>query len=138
MGHSTDIDILRKRMASQWKASGDPAVPLLYDNGKAGVTPPARFVRFAVRPGSEVKSNLGSDRHRVVREGRVWVHVAIPIGEADANAWTIADKVSAVFANWNSADGALRCSEITTDVIASTTHYMIAVKVFYRSSRTES
>lgn len=135
MSHSTDIEILRKRLATQW--SGEP-VPMLYDNGKAGATPPARFIRFAARPGSEKKSNLGSNRHRVVREGRVWVHVAIPIGEADASAWTIADKVSAVFANWNSPDGALRCGEITTDVIASNTHYMIAVKVFYRSNRIES
>ena len=135
MGHSTDIELLRKHMASQWT---DKSVPLLYDNGKAGATPPAKFIRFAVRPGMETKTNLGNDRHRVVREGRVWVHVAIPIGEADATAWTIADRVTAIFANWTSPDGALRCGPITTDIVASNTHYMIAVKVFYRSSRNES
>ena len=134
MGHSTDIDILRKHMIALWT---DKSAPLIHDNAKAGTAPLPRFVRFAVRPGTETKSNLGSDRHRVIREGRVWVHVAIPIGEADANAWALADKVAAVLAHWTNPDGALRCGAITTDVISSTTHYMIAVKIAYRSSRVE-
>ncbi|WP_088184058.1 hypothetical protein [Sphingobium sp. Z007] len=134
MGHSTDVDLLRKRMIAQWT---DKSAPLLHDNAKAGTAPPPRFIRFAVRPGTETKANLGNARHRVVREGRVWVHVAIPIGEADANAWALVDKVTTIFANWSTPDGALRGGAITTDVVASATHYMIAVKVFYRSSRIE-
>lgn len=134
MGHSTDIDILRKRMIALWI---DKSAPLIHDNAKAGTAPLPKFVRFAVRPGTETKSNLGNDRHRVTREGRVWVHVAIPIGEADANAWALADKVAAIFANWASPEGALRCGPITTDMVSSPTHYMIAVKVFYRSNRNE-
>jgi hypothetical protein len=137
MGHSTDIDLLRKRMATSWKASGIAGVSLLYDNAKPNETLPTKFIRFSVRPSQELKTNLGSERNRIACHGRVWVQVVVPIGTLDGDAWLIADKVSSIFGRWRSVDGTLHCKEITTDVVPDTTNYIIAVKVFYQSSRVE-
>lgn len=136
MGHSTDIDLLRKRMAGNWKALALPGVPLLYDNAKAGTSLPSTFVRFSVRPSSETQRNLGNERVRVMCQGRVWIQVAVPVGTPDAEAWAIADKAAGIFARWNSPDGTLRCSVVESKVIPDDKHYVIALNVFYESQRT--
>lgn len=136
MGHTTDIELLRKRMATGWKALAIPGVPLLYENAKAGTALPTTFVRFTVRPSSEQQTNLGSQRVRITCEGRVWLQVAVPVGMSDSEAWTIADKASSIFNLWRSPDGALRCQTIETRVVPDDKHYVIAMNVFYRSDRT--
>lgn len=138
MSHIADIKLLTKQLESQWAtAAGDKSVVLLFENAAAAATQPTKFIRLHVRPGSEKKTNLGNNRHRIEREGRVWVHVAIPKATSSDIAWAIAGKVSAIYSSWRSPDGYLRCDEIVTDVVPSDTHYMIAVKVHYRSIRTE-
>lgn len=139
MSHLKDINLLSKRLETEWAGlAGDKTVPLLNENSAAAATIPPKFIRLHVRPGSQKKRNLGNNRNRVERTGRVWVHVAIPKASASGIAWSLSDKVSAIYANWTSPDGYLRCGEITTDVVESKDHYMIAVKVSYSSSRTES
>nr|WP_256869312.1 phage tail terminator-like protein [Sphingobium lactosutens] len=129
---------MTKRLETEWAGpSGDKTAPLLYENSAASATIPAKFIRLHVRPGTQQKRNLGNDRHRVERTGRVWVHVAIPKTTATGIAWSLSDKVSSIFANWTSPDGSLRCGEIITDVVESKDHYMIAVKITYSSSRIE-
>jgi hypothetical protein len=135
-GHSTDIDALRKRAATGWKAIGAP-VPLLYDNGRADEKTPASFVRFSVRPSSEEQRSLGNSRVRVQREGRVWLQVAIPKGNPDSEAWALVDKAKALFVRWRAADFNLRCWEANTKVIEDTKHYIVAISIRYTSNRTE-
>lgn len=132
-GHSTDIATLRKRAATGWKALGAP-VPLLYDNARADLAVPASFVRFSVRPGSEEQRNLGSDRVRAEREGRVWLQIAVPIGTPDGEAWALADKAASLFVRWQSPDYAVRCWEAKTTVVADASYYVISVSVRYTSS----
>lgn len=136
MGHSTDIELLRKRMATSWKALAVPGVPLLYDNGKAGATLPDKFVRFSVRPSIQEQRNLGNQRIRVVCEGRVWLQVAVPVGTPDADAWALADKATGIFNLWRSPDGALICGESKPTVVPDDKYYVISTSVFYRSTRT--
>lgn len=136
-GHSTDIELLRKRAATGWKALGTP-VPLLYDNARADEKVPASFIRFSVRPGSEDQRSLGNDRVRVRREGRVWVQVAIPIGHPDSEAWALVDKAKQLFARWQSADFKLRCWEADTRVFPDAKHYVVSVSIRYTSERTEA
>ncbi len=135
-GHSTDITALRKRAVSQWKALGAP-VELLFDNGRADAKVPASFVRFSVRPSSEEQRSLGNERVRVEREGRVWLQVAIPIGNPDSEAWALIDQAKSMFARWQSADIGLRCWEADTRVVEDTKHYMVSVSIRYTSVRTE-
>lgn len=139
MSHLRDINLLTRHLETEWAdAAGDQTVPLLSENSAAAASIPAKFIRLHVRPGSQQKRNLGNGHHRVERTGRVWVHVAIQKAAATGIAWALSDKVSSIFANWTSPDGELRCGEIATDVVASNDHYMIAVKVSYRSIRIES
>lgn len=133
-GHSTDITALRKRAITGWKALGSP-VDLLFDNGLANAKLPASFVRFSVRPGSEEQRNLGNERVRVKREGRVWLQVAIPIGNPDSEAWALVDQVKSLFARWQSPEHGLRCWEAKTTVVADTKHYLVSVSVRYTSER---
>jgi hypothetical protein len=123
-------------MATGWKAIGPANVPLLYDNGKAGTSLPSTFVRFSVRPSSEIQRNLGTNRVRVVCEGRVWLQVAVPVGTPDSEAWALADKASSIFNRWRTPDGALMCGEVSSTVPPDDKYYVIAVNVFYSSSRT--
>lgn len=136
-GHSTDIEALRRRAASGWKNLGAP-VPLIYDNARANAVVPASFVRFSVRPGSEEQRSLGNSRVRVQREGRVWLQVAIPIGNPDAEAWALVDQAKALFVRWRAADFNLRCWEADTKVIEDTKHYIVAVSIRYTSDRAET
>lgn len=138
MSHLVDIKLLTKRLETEWAAdAGDKSAVLLLENDKAAAKPPTKFIRLHVLPGSETKKNLGSNRHRVERMGRVWVHVAIPKAASTDVAWLIAGKVSAILSNWQSPDGHLRCGVVETEHVDSPDHYMIAVKVHYQSSRTE-
>jgi hypothetical protein len=135
-GHTTDIDALRKRAATGWKALGAP-VPILYDNARADEKVPPSFVRFSVRPSREEQRSLGNERVRVKREGRVWLQVAIPKGNPDSEAWALVDKAKALFVRWQSADFNLRGWEAETKVVEDTKHYIIAVIIRYTSERTE-
>jgi hypothetical protein len=135
-GHSTDIDALRKRAISAWKALGSP-VPLLFDNGRADAKMPASFVSFSVRPGTEDQRSLGNQRVRVEREGRIWLQVAIPIGNPDSEAWALVDQAKSMFARWRSTDIKLRCWEADTRVVKDTKHYIVAITIRYTSARNE-
>lgn len=135
-GHSTDIDALRKRAISGWKALGSP-VPLLFDNARADATVPASFVRFSVRPGSEEQRSLGSERVRVKREGRVWLQVAIPIGNPDREAWALVDQAKSLFVRWHDTATSLRCWEADSRVSPDTKYYLVTVTIRYISERTE-
>lgn len=137
MGHSIDIEILRKRMATNWKALAIPGVPLLYDNAKAGTALPGTFVRFSVRPSSEIQRSLGDKRIRVVCEGRVWLQVAVPVGTPDGEAWALADKATSVFNRWTSDDGTIRCGNTKSRVVPDDKYYVISLNVFYQSQRTQ-
>ncbi|KKI22331.1 phage tail terminator-like protein [Sphingomonas sp. Ag1] len=136
-GHSTDIDALRKRAITGWKSLGSP-VPLLFDNNRADAKMPASFIRFSVRPGTEEQRSLGNSRVRVNREGRVWLQVAIPIGNPDSEAWALVDQAKSLFVRWRAADLNLRCWEADTRVVPDTKHYIVAVCIRYTSDRAET
>lgn len=135
-GHSNDITALRQRAITGWKALGTPA-PLLFDNDRADAAVPASFVRFSVRPGSEEQKSLGNERVRVKREGRVWLQVAIPVGNPDSEAWILVDQVKSMFMRWHVAGSGLRCWETETKVVPDTKHYIVTVTVRYTSERSE-
>lgn len=135
-GHSVDTDALRKRAISGWKTLGTP-VPLLFDNARANAVVPASFVRFSVRPSSEQQRSLGNERVRVERMGRVWLQVAIPIGNPDSEAWALADKAKSLFVRWQSPEFGIRCWEADTKVVEDTKHYIVAVSIRYTSARTD-
>lgn len=136
-GHTTDIDALRLRAISEWKAIGSP-VQLLFDNGRADAKVPASFVRFSVRPGSEEQRSLGNERVRVKREGRVWLQVAVPIGNPDKEAWALVDQAKAMFVRWHAITIGLRCWEAETKVVQDTKHYLVAISIRYTSQRSET
>ena len=135
-GHSTDIDALRKRAITGWKALGSP-VPLLFDNARADATVPASFVRFSVRPGSEEQRSLGNERVRVKREGRVWLQVAIPVGNPDSEAWALVDQAKSIFARWHNENSGIRCWEAETKVAPDNKHYLVTITIRYTSDRNE-
>lgn len=135
IGHSTDIDALRKRAITGWKALGSP-VPLLFDNARASTIVPASFVRFSVRPGSEEQRSLGNERIRVKREGRVWLQIAIPVGNPDSEAWALVDQAQSLFVRWHDTGVSLRCWEAESRVAPDTKHYVIVVTIRYTSEIT--
>lgn len=131
MTHALDIEALRKRFTPTWKAYGETTVTVLYDNDRAGEEPPAKFIRFSVRPSGIEYTNLGGDRTRAHTFGRVWMQVAVPIGAHANDAWKLADKAAAIFRRWRSETGDLFCKNIETDLIQDTKHYIVNVKVSY-------
>lgn len=131
MSHALDIDALRKRFATGWKAYGDKTVTVIYDNDRAGAEPPAKFISFAVRPSGEEYTNLGGERTRIHTYGRIWMQIAIPIGTPHNQAWELADKASSVFRRWRSSDGDLFCGNTETRVVTDTKHYIVTVNVKY-------
>lgn len=136
-GHSTDIDALRKRAITGWKALGSP-VPLLFDNARANATMPASFVRFSVRPGSEEQRSLGNERVRVKREGRVWLQVAIPVGNPDSEAWALVDQAKSLFVRWHDTVASLRCWEAESRVSLDIKYYLVTVTIRYTSERSDN
>lgn len=135
-GHSTDIDALRKRAISGWKALGSP-VPLLFDNARVNATVPTSFIRFSVRPSSEEQRSLGNERVRVKREGRIWLQVAIPVGNAESEAWKLLDQAKSLFVKWHDTAVSLRCWEAESRVSPDTKYYLATMTIRYTSERTE-
>lgn len=131
MTHAKDIETLRKRFASAWTAYGEKTVTVLYDNDRAGSTPPAKFISFSVRPSGQEDAALGGELSRTHTFGRIWMQIAIPVGDASNDAWKLADKAQAIFRRWRSPEYDLSCGTSETRVVNDAKHYIVNVNIKY-------
>lgn len=135
MSLTLDLQTLHDRFNDQWDAV---TTATLFMNAPAvDVVETEPFVRFSVTPGDNFISYGGSDGGVYTQLGRAWLQIFVPVNDGDATAFELADAFTAIFRNWKSADGCLRCldHEINTTPDVESTYLQINVSIRWESLR---
>ncbi|MGE0723971.1 MAG: phage tail terminator-like protein [Alphaproteobacteria bacterium] len=107
MSWRAELLTLAERFGAAW-ALARPDVPVRWPNAPGPAVADARFVRFAIVPGTSRAIGTSADGRRLYRhDGLATIDLFAPPGEGLAPLLGLADAAAAILRGWNE-DG-LRC-----------------------------
>ena len=118
MGLQTDIDLLRARFETSWKAL-HPTIHYILDNDPE-YTPTASetFAVFSVRPNTILSASF--NYQMVEQTGTITIKVCVPAETGVVSLWPLADDALSIFKHWRSADNSLLVTAFSGRVVQAT------------------
>lgn len=126
---AADRTALRTHFVTGWGTTS----PVIYENQPVtDIDMTTAYVRFGIQSADTVRETFGQNGINA-RHGMVWLQVIVPLGDATATAYALADQFAALFRNFRASGIDLLCTTETIRNVPQKDYYQLNVTVPYLS-----